>query len=138
MIRKWFLILLSVLLIFALAACTKAETQTTPVEQPPEATEVPEAVDTDHDDDEGDSADDSDASHDDDADADQADEEDVSVDAAGLYAENCARCHGADRAGGGGPSLLPERLTGDPASYKTTIIEGSGPMPSFGDKFSAE
>ncbi len=31
-------------------------------------------------------------------------------DAAGIYARNCAACHGADRLGGVGPALLPENL----------------------------
>lgn len=31
-------------------------------------------------------------------------------DSAGVYAQNCAVCHGADRLGGVGPALLPENL----------------------------
>jgi mono/diheme cytochrome c family protein len=32
------------------------------------------------------------------------------VDAAAVYAKNCAECHGADRLGGTGPALFPENL----------------------------
>ncbi len=46
-------------------------------------------------------------------------------DAAKLYAEHCASCHGADRLGGQGPALLPEnlgRLTG--ARAASVIAQG--------------
>ena len=32
------------------------------------------------------------------------------IDAAGLYREHCASCHGTQRTGGMGPALLPESL----------------------------
>ena len=56
-------------------------------------------------------------------------------DAAKLYAEHCASCHGADRLGAQGPALLPEnlgRLTG--ARAATAIAEGRSAtqMPAFG------
>lgn len=55
-------------------------------------------------------------------------------DAAALYAEHCASCHGADRLGGQGPALLPEnlgRLTG--ARAAAAIAEGrpATQMPGF-------
>ncbi len=55
-------------------------------------------------------------------------------DAAGLYREHCASCHGADRLGGQGPALLPEnlgRLTG--ARAAAVIAEGreATQMPGF-------
>ena len=55
-------------------------------------------------------------------------------DAAGLYREHCASCHGADRLGGQGPALLPEnlgRLTGPRAA--AVIAEGrdATQMPGF-------
>src|SRR5262245_20509204 len=56
------------------------------------------------------------------------------ADPAGLYAEHCAACHGADRLGGLGPALLPEnlgRLAGPRAA--AVIAEGreATQMPSF-------
>lgn len=60
------------------------------------------------------------------------------IDPSALFAANCARCHGADRSGGRGPALLPERLTKDAAVYQNTITNGSEPMPSFGSRFSTD
>ena len=60
------------------------------------------------------------------------------IDSEAIFASNCARCHGGDRSGGRGPALLPERLTQDPAIYQTTITNGSGGMPSFSTKLSAD
>jgi mono/diheme cytochrome c family protein len=55
-------------------------------------------------------------------------------DAAGLYANHCAECHGADRLGRQGPALLPEnlgRLTG--ARAVSVIVNGRAAtqMPGF-------
>jgi mono/diheme cytochrome c family protein len=55
-------------------------------------------------------------------------------DAAALYAQHCASCHGADRFGGQGPALLPEnlgRFTGSRAA--AVIAEGRAAtrMPGF-------
>lgn len=55
-------------------------------------------------------------------------------DAAKLYADHCARCHGADRLGQLGPALLPEslgRLTG--ARAVSVIVNGRAAtqMPGF-------
>ena len=48
----------------------------------------------------------------------------------GLYQENCAGCHGADRKGGGPyPSLLG--LTLDEASFSSLVYTGKGTMPPF-------
>ncbi len=60
------------------------------------------------------------------------------IDAAGIYASRCAGCHGADRSGRNGPALLPENLTKDPADYTAIITDGSGPMPAWGSRLSAE
>jgi quinoprotein glucose dehydrogenase len=50
-----------------------------------------------------------------------------------LYSQNCAGCHGADRAGQAGafPSLvgITSRLTAD--QIKTTVSNGQGRMPAF-------
>ncbi len=60
------------------------------------------------------------------------------IDPEAIFAARCARCHGADRSGGRGPALLPERLTQDATVYQATITNGSGPMPSFSDILSAD
>lgn len=58
-------------------------------------------------------------------------------DAAALYRQHCAECHGADRLGRMGPALLPENLVRlrKPAAAK--VIEKGRPatqMPAFGGK----
>jgi cytochrome c551 len=60
------------------------------------------------------------------------------IDAAAIFSSNCARCHGADRSGRNGPALLPDRLTKDASTYQATITNGSGPMPAFGSRLSAD
>lgn len=55
-------------------------------------------------------------------------------DAAALYAEHCASCHGADRLGGQGPALLPEnlgRLTGARAAAVIAAGREATQMPGF-------
>ena len=54
----------------------------------------------------------------------------VGADGAGLYALNCARCHGGDREGveGMGPALLDLALTRD--SVRSLIIRGRNAMPA--------
>lgn len=60
------------------------------------------------------------------------------IDAVAIFSARCARCHGADRSGNNGPALLPESLTQDSSVYEATITTGSGPMPSFGSRLSAD
>lgn len=64
--------------------------------------------------------------------------EPAEIDPAAIFSSNCARCHGADRSGKNGPALLPDRLTKDPSAYEATITNGSGPMPTFGNRLSAD
>jgi mono/diheme cytochrome c family protein/WD40 repeat protein len=55
-------------------------------------------------------------------------------DAAKLYAEHCAACHGADRLGGQGPALLPENLGRLLGPRVATVIAKGRPatqMPAF-------
>jgi DNA-binding beta-propeller fold protein YncE/cytochrome c553 len=63
------------------------------------------------------------------------------ADAAKLYAEHCARCHGPQRLGGLGPALIPDTLSRmrGPALSKV-VSEGriATQMPAFGDKLSTE
>ncbi|MBE2198851.1 MAG: c-type cytochrome [Anaerolinea sp.] len=51
------------------------------------------------------------------------------------YADSCAGCHGADRAGGIGPALLPGALTENDAFYVDTIKNGRPGtiMPGWGN-----
>lgn len=62
-------------------------------------------------------------------------------DAARLYAEHCATCHGADRLGAMGPALLPENLGRLKQSEAiTTIRDGRAAtqMPAFGAKLDVD
>ncbi|MCJ7717568.1 MAG: cytochrome c [Anaerolineales bacterium] len=68
----------------------------------------------------------------------ESEPEPASIDAANLFQDNCSRCHGDERQGKNGPSLLPERLTKDASVYEKTITNGSGPMPAWGNRLSAE
>ncbi len=58
-------------------------------------------------------------------------------DAAKLFADHCAACHGADRLGGQGPALLPEnlgRLMGPRAAAVIAEGRAATQMPGFGAK----
>lgn len=68
----------------------------------------------------------------------ESEPEPASIDAAKLFQDNCSRCHGDKREGKNGPSLLPERLTKDASVYGKTITNGSGPMPAWDNRLSAE
>jgi WD40 repeat protein len=60
--------------------------------------------------------------------------------AATLYRDNCAVCHGADRLGGTGPALLPENLQRLKKTDAAELIGGGRPatqMPAFGVQISA-
>lgn len=50
-----------------------------------------------------------------------------------IYAQLCARCHGADLGGGIGPSLGPGSATeSEPDEFiEFTVVNGRGRMPSF-------
>ena len=57
-------------------------------------------------------------------------------DAAALYAEHCAECHGADRLGRSGPALLPESLKRLRAKRAGKVIaqgRTATQMPGFGE-----
>ena len=58
-------------------------------------------------------------------------------DAAALYRQHCASCHGADRLGGMGPALLPENLGRLSRSATQEVIANgrhATQMPAFADK----
>jgi mono/diheme cytochrome c family protein len=53
-----------------------------------------------------------------------------------IFADNCARCHGADGGGGVGPQLSDGAVVEafpDIADQIAVITDGRGGMPSFGD-----
>lgn len=56
-----------------------------------------------------------------------------SLDGEVIYANRCARCHGADLAGGSGPALGAgsEAAAKDDEHYRTVIVGGRGAMPAF-------
>src|SRR5512138_656588 len=61
----------------------------------------------------------------------------TSIDAAALYQQQCAACHGAQRTGGMGPALLPESLERlRRADAQKAIANGRSAtqMPAFADK----
>ncbi|MFM7615896.1 MAG: c-type cytochrome [Actinomycetes bacterium] len=59
------------------------------------------------------------------------------ADGATLYANNCARCHGAEGGGGVGPSLVDVAATfRDIDDQITFVSNGGGGMPRFGDLLS--
>ena len=63
------------------------------------------------------------------------------ADAARLYGELCASCHGVDRLGRTAPALIPEALgRKDDETIRAAIAEGrmQTQMPAFGDRLSAE
>ena len=60
------------------------------------------------------------------------------IDSAEIFADRCARCHGADRTGDKGPALLPERLSKESADYQTIIKDGFKGMPAFSSRLSSE
>ena len=61
------------------------------------------------------------------------------INAEALYSSNnCASCHGADRASGFAPALLPSTLTRDASVYIGIIVDGKGNMPSFSGAMNAD
>lgn len=59
--------------------------------------------------------------------------------AADFYQGSCARCHGANRGGGRGPALLPDRLSQGDEVYFDIIKNGeSGGMPAWGNQLTDE
>ena len=131
--KKWLIILLAGILILTLSACTGSPSPTQTTEPTPAPTD-----DTDMDAEEG-HDDDTDAADGSEADSDDiGDEEAGTIDAAAIFSARCSSCHGAEREGGGGPPLLPANLTKEPSAYVETITKGSGPMPAWGGRLSAD
>ena len=55
---------------------------------------------------------------------------------AGVYADHCATCHGADGGGGAGPSLKTTAMSRD--ALIAIVSEGQGSMPGFADRVSSD
>jgi len=51
--------------------------------------------------------------------------------ATAIYTNNCASCHGADRKGGAGPSLIDMGPQYDRDSFMRLVASGRGDMPGF-------
>ena len=109
--NPWQKLALIAVLVLLLAACAAPTQAPAPTDAPPAEEESQEEVQS---------------------------EDEPAVDAAAIFSANCARCHGADRSGGRYPTLLPSSLTQDPSLYEATITNGSGGMPSFGNRLSSE
>ena len=118
--------ILIVVVIFSLALGACGQTKEPP---PPMNTPVPVEIE--------------DADNEQDADA-ESSEDEVSeaetqtIDPAALFSSKCSGCHGEDRSGDRGPSLLPDRLTKESAQYAETITNGRGDMPSWKGKLSVD
>ncbi len=62
----------------------------------------------------------------------------ITINAADIFSQRCSGCHGENREGDNGPALLLDVLTKDPSAYANTVTNGSGPMPAWGNRLSAD
>ena len=122
MLRYWQKFTLVAVLTLFLAACAAPTQAPAPTDLPPAEEDIQEEM----------------PGEDEIVIGEEEEEQAPEIDAAGIYTTRCARCHGADRSGNNGPALLPERLTQDSSAYEAIISNGSGPMPSFGSRLSAD
>lgn len=63
------------------------------------------------------------------------------VDAASIYGQQCAACHGAAGEGGVGPALADGRTVErypDAADQVAVVADGRGAMPAFADRLTSE
>lgn len=71
----------------------------------------------------------------------QAAEIPAGLDAATLYSQSCAGCHGGDGSGGIGPPLKSARMLDrfpNVADQRTVVDAGRGRMPAFGSQLGAD
>lgn len=59
------------------------------------------------------------------------------VDAAALWARDCAPCHGKDARGGLAPALAGRPVLARPAEWAAVVAKGRRRMPTFEDRLSA-
>ena len=143
---KWVKLLVVLGLVLALSACLQPKDteikSDTDAQQSVQDDDQGDHVDADQDTDDHDAAaeDSDDAAMDEETAGEESAPAPPPIDAAQIYADNCAGCHGDKRQGGGGPPLLPERLTKDAAEYAKIISEGvSGtPMKAWKAKLSED
>lgn len=139
MSSKLLKVITAFLLILMLASCAQSN-ESSPANGNPVPAEAEDDQDIDSEEHQ-DSDDDVDADDNHDADTEDSDGEETEVetpaiDPAALFLSNCARCHNSDRSGDKGPSLLPDRLTGEASEYAETITNGRGDMPTWRGKLS--
>ena len=63
------------------------------------------------------------------------------IDAAALFADRCAGCHGPDGGGGVGPQLSDGRVAAEYPDIEDQIVvvtDGRGGMPAFGTRLSSD
>ncbi len=92
------------LLILMLASCAQSN-ESIPTNGDPVPAEV--------DDDQNADTDDGQVADPEDSDGEETEAETLAIDPAALFLRNCVLCHNSDRSGDKGPSLLPDRLTGE-------------------------
>lgn len=130
--KKWIIRLLVAGILISLTACTGGAVEPTPTNAPVVESEDQDTPETEEQTTDADT-------HENTSDDDAAGEaETPSIDAATIFSSNCARCHGADRSGANAPPLLPGTLTKDASAYIETITNGSGSMPAWSNRLSAE
>jgi cytochrome c551 len=117
--RKLTILMVVVIFSIALGACGQPK-------EPPPPTNTPVPVEIE---------DDADAESSEDE---MAEAETQAIDPAALFSSKCSSCHGADRSGDRGPSLLPDRLTKESTQYAETITNGRDDMPSWKGKLSVD
>jgi mono/diheme cytochrome c family protein len=141
--RKWLSLLLVISLVLVFTACTGGKESAPKADAPaPQAQQDDdqgdhEETDMDTEDREGEDGDaDVEAE---DTTAEEGETESPPIEAAEIYADSCAGCHGDMRQGNPGPPLLPENLTQDVSVYADTITNGKGSiMPAWGNTFNED
>lgn len=67
--------------------------------------------------------------------------ETTEIDAAAVFADRCAGCHGPDGGGGRGPQLSDGRVAAAFPNIEDQVVvvtDGRGGMPAFGDRLSED
>ena len=139
--KRWLNLGVILILVLVLAACTGGKEAAPKADAP--------APQVQGDDDQGDHEEadmDAEKHEDEDSDAEmeettpeEIEAESPPIEVAEIYAEFCASCHGDQRQGNPGPSLLPDDLPQDASVYAGIITYGKGSvMPAWGDTFNED